>query len=97
MGGARPVAAGPGLGPIVGPAGTFAPLPYGAKWVLCLAMLLGRPIGGIVFGRISDRLGRTRTTRIAIAGTAACALGSAAWYPCSAWLSPRPRKLGEMP
>ena len=34
--------AGPGLGPIVGPAGTFAPLPDGAKWVLCLAMLLGR-------------------------------------------------------
>ena len=34
--------AGPGLGHIVGPAGTFAPLPDGAKWVLCLAMLLGR-------------------------------------------------------
>jgi trk system potassium uptake protein TrkH len=34
--------AGPGLGPIVGPAGTFAPLPDAAKWVLCLAMLLGR-------------------------------------------------------
>ena len=34
--------AGPCLGPIVGPAGTFAPLPDGAKWVLCLAMLLGR-------------------------------------------------------
>ena len=34
--------AGPGLGPVVGPAGTFAPLPDAAKWVLCLAMLLGR-------------------------------------------------------
>lgn len=33
---------GPGLGPVVGPAGTYAPLPDGAKWVLTLAMLLGR-------------------------------------------------------
>ncbi|HKJ73098.1 MAG TPA: TrkH family potassium uptake protein [Alphaproteobacteria bacterium] len=33
---------GPGLGPIVGPAGNFAPLPAAAKWVLSLAMILGR-------------------------------------------------------
>lgn len=33
---------GPGLGPIVGPAGNFASLPDAAKWLLCLAMLLGR-------------------------------------------------------
>lgn len=33
---------GPGLGPIIGPAGTYAPLPDSAKWVLALAMLLGR-------------------------------------------------------
>ena len=33
---------GPGLGDIVGPAGTFATLPMGAKWVLSFAMLLGR-------------------------------------------------------
>lgn len=33
---------GPGLGHIVGPAGTFADLPTGAKWVLSCAMLLGR-------------------------------------------------------
>ncbi len=33
---------GPGLGEIIGPAGTFAPLPDGAKWVLSFAMLLGR-------------------------------------------------------
>ncbi|GAB3812332.1 MFS transporter [Tessaracoccus terricola] len=45
--------------------------------LIVVAMLLGRPIGGIVFGRISDRLGRTRTTRIAIAGTAACAVAIA--------------------
>lgn len=33
---------GPGLGDIVGPTGTFATLPAGAKWVLSFAMLLGR-------------------------------------------------------
>jgi trk system potassium uptake protein TrkH len=33
---------GPGLGEIVGPAGNFGPLPDAAKWVLSLAMLLGR-------------------------------------------------------
>lgn len=33
---------GPGLGPIVGPAGNFATLPNAAKWLLSLAMLLGR-------------------------------------------------------
>ncbi|MEO9247171.1 MFS transporter [Citricoccus nitrophenolicus] len=46
--------------------------------LIVIAMLLGRPIGGVVFGRIADRLGRTRTTRIAIAGTALCALAIAA-------------------
>ncbi len=33
---------GPGLGEVVGPAGNFAPLPDGAKWLLTFAMLLGR-------------------------------------------------------
>lgn len=33
---------GPGLGPVVGPAGNFSTLPDGAKIVLALAMLLGR-------------------------------------------------------
>jgi len=33
---------GPGLGPIVGPAGNFASLPDAAKWILSAAMLLGR-------------------------------------------------------
>lgn len=33
---------GPGLGTIIGPAGNFQPLPDGAKWVLMVAMLLGR-------------------------------------------------------
>ncbi len=33
---------GPGLGDIIGPAGNFAPLPDGAKWILSAGMLLGR-------------------------------------------------------
>ncbi len=33
---------GPGLGPVIGPSGTFAPLPDAAKWLLSAGMLLGR-------------------------------------------------------
>ncbi len=33
---------GPGLGPIIGPAGNFAPLNDTAKWILVAAMLIGR-------------------------------------------------------
>ena len=33
---------GPGLGEIIGPVGTFEPLPSSAKWVLSFCMLLGR-------------------------------------------------------
>jgi trk system potassium uptake protein len=33
---------GPGLGPIIGPVGNFAPLPDAAKWLLAFGMLLGR-------------------------------------------------------
>jgi len=33
---------GPGLGPMIGPAGTFADVPDAAKWVLAFGMLLGR-------------------------------------------------------
>ncbi len=33
---------GPGLGDIIGPAGTYATLPDAAKWLLSIAMLLGR-------------------------------------------------------
>ncbi|MEO4047272.1 TrkH family potassium uptake protein [Pseudomonas sp. CAU 1711] len=33
---------GPGLGPIIGPAGNFASLPDAAKWLLTAGMLLGR-------------------------------------------------------
>jgi len=33
---------GPGLGHLIGPGGSYAVLPAGAKWLLALAMLLGR-------------------------------------------------------
>lgn len=33
---------GPGLGHIIGPSGSFAPLPNEAKWILSFGMLLGR-------------------------------------------------------
>ncbi len=33
---------GPGLGPTIGPAGTYQTLPDAAKWLLCAGMLLGR-------------------------------------------------------
>lgn len=33
---------GPGLGPVIGPSGTYAPLNDTAKWVLAAAMLIGR-------------------------------------------------------
>ncbi|ROS01440.1 trk system potassium uptake protein TrkH [Sinobacterium caligoides] len=33
---------GPGLGDVIGPAGSFASLPDVAKWLLCIGMLLGR-------------------------------------------------------
>lgn len=34
--------AGPGLGPIIGPNATYAPLPDSAKWIMSLGMLIGR-------------------------------------------------------
>ena len=33
---------GPGIGPVVGPAGNFASLPDAAKWILSAAMIIGR-------------------------------------------------------
>ena len=33
---------GPGLGDIIGPTGTFEPLPDTAKWMMCAGMILGR-------------------------------------------------------
>ncbi|MCB1418585.1 MAG: TrkH family potassium uptake protein, partial [Notoacmeibacter sp.] len=41
---------GPGIGPVIGPAGNFATLPDPVKWLLSLEMILGRLeiIGGIL-------------------------------------------------
>ena len=33
---------GPGMGPVIGPAGNYAGLPDTAKWLLTIGMLLGR-------------------------------------------------------
>ena len=33
---------GPGLGPVIGPAGDFSSLPDISKWLMCFGMLLGR-------------------------------------------------------
>lgn len=67
------VALAPALATLAGP---HAGLTTGA--LVIVATLLGRPLGSMVFGRIADRAGRTRTTKIAIAGTAVCSLGIAA-------------------
>lgn len=42
--------------------------------LVVMAMLLGRPVGAMVFGRVADRVGRTTTTQAAIVGTACCTL-----------------------
>ena len=42
--------------------------------IVMIATLLGRPLGSIVFGWMADRVGRVRTTRLALAGTAAASL-----------------------
>lgn len=67
------VALAPALSTLAGP---HAGMTAGA--LVIVATLLGRPLGSMVFGRLSDRVGRTRTTKVAIAGTAACTLGIAA-------------------
>ena len=46
---------GPGLGPVVGPAGTYATLPDSAKWLLSAGMLLGRLELFTVFALLSRR------------------------------------------
>ena len=50
---------GPGLGHLVGPAGTFAPLPDSAKWLLSLGMLLGRLELFTVFALFSRQFWRS--------------------------------------
>lgn len=70
------IALAPALAVLAGPSAAA-----NAAGVVVVAMLLGRPVGGWVFGHVADRLGRTRTTRVAIAGTALCALAIAVVPP----------------
>jgi trk system potassium uptake protein TrkH len=49
---------GPGLGDVVGPIGSFAPLPDAAKWLLSLGMLLGRLELFTMFALFSRRFWR---------------------------------------
>lgn len=49
-----------------------------ATGLVMVATLTGRPLGAMVFGMVADRLGRTSTTQIAIAGTATTTLAIAA-------------------
>ncbi len=49
---------GPGLGPVVGPSGTFQTLPDAAKWICASAMLLGRLEFVAVFVILSVRFWR---------------------------------------
>ncbi|MFC7485168.1 MFS transporter [Knoellia sp. CPCC 206453] len=67
------VALAPALATLAGP---HAGVTGGA--LVIVATLLGRPVGSMIFGRVSDRLGRTATTKIAIAGTAATSFAIAA-------------------
>ena len=47
---------GPGLGDVIGPAGNFASLPDGAKWLLSAAMLLGRLCTNLVYTLQPDKI-----------------------------------------
>jgi MFS family permease len=52
--------------------------------ILTSVLLIGWAIGGIVFGRIADRIGRTKTLLITIAlfavGTSLCAIAPNIWF-----------------
>ncbi len=49
---------GPGLGPIIGPAGNFGELNDPAKWILTFAMLVGRLELMVVFVLFTTRFWR---------------------------------------
>lgn len=74
------VALAPALPTLAGPTATA-----GAGAAVVVAMLLGRPLGGVIFGRISDRWGRTRTARLALLGTAICSAAIAAIPGYQSW------------
>lgn len=59
----------PALTTIAGPGAVASSTAF-----VVMATLIGRPLGAMIFGRIADRAGRARTTKLAITGTAACTL-----------------------
>ena len=67
------------------PLGTPAAGAATLRWtgILTSLLLVGWAIGGIVFGRVADRIGRTRTLLLTMAlyslGTAACAFAPNIW------------------
>jgi MFS family permease len=67
------------------PRGTPAAAAATLNWtgILTSLLLVGWAIGGIIFGRVADRIGRTRTLLLTMAlyslGTAACAFAPNIW------------------
>jgi MFS family permease len=67
------------------PRGTPAASAATLQWtgILTSVLLVGWAIGGIIFGRVADRIGRTRTLLLTMAlyslGTAACAFAPNIW------------------
>ena len=67
------------------PRGTPAASAATLQWtgILTSILLVGWAIGGIIFGRVADRIGRTRTLLLTMAlyslGTAACAFAPNIW------------------
>lgn len=47
--------------------------------ILTSALLIGWAVGGILFGWVTDRIGRTRTMLLYAFGTAACAFADSIW------------------
>jgi MFS family permease len=67
------------------PRGTPAAAAATLRWtgILTSLLLVGWALGGIIFGRVADRIGRTRTLLLTMAlyslGTAACAFAPNIW------------------
>ena len=68
------------------PLGTRAALQATVRWtgILTSILLIGWAVGGILFGRVADRIGRVKTLLLTMAlysvGTAACAFATNIWW-----------------
>ncbi len=67
------------------PAGIPASVETTLFYLTFAATLLGRPIGSVIFGGISDRIGRRKATLIAVAGFTVCTLLMAALPGYAQW------------